>query len=175
LAEACVCANILLMGRLAWVAAIGAVCVSFTAAGARAQSTPAPLFVAPSLGPLSPVPELHLNWPVHPLRISFTASEESGYAAGPLQLFRFDALWVDAPWLKLATVTSAERAFELDCRLTCQPVVKRALDLEARLPLPALGVTTGNYAYVRVGNFRTSQYARPVQELRAGFGGVLNF
>jgi hypothetical protein len=122
------------------------------------------------------VPELHLSFPVHPVRVNFAESQELGFGERPLDLFRFEAVWLAAPHLELLSATSAERDFELDCRLTCEPVIKRTLDLEARLPLPELAVVpTGSYAFLRMGSFRTSQNARPVQELRAGLGGFLSF
>jgi hypothetical protein len=74
------------------------------------------------------------------------------------------------------TAGSAERAFELDCRLTCQPIVKRVVDLEARLPLPHFSPAVGdNYAFVRSSSFSTSQSARFSRQLGAGLAGFFNF
>jgi hypothetical protein len=116
---------------------------------------------------------LHLTWPVAPLGFSFTAAEAGGYAKGPLQLFRAESLWLRTPAVQLLTVTSAERAVELDCSLTCQPIVKRGIDLEARLPLPALGPRMpDNYAFVRYSSFRTSQSARFAGHFGAGLAGA---
>jgi hypothetical protein len=125
---------------------------------------------------LPPLPRLQLTWPVAPLGFSFSQQEVGGYAIGPLQLFRAEALWLETPALRLLSVASAERAFELDCRLTCQPVVQRALALEARVPLPRLGPVVSNpYAFIRSSSFYTSQNPHFTRQLSAGFAGALNF
>ena len=92
--------------------------VLVVATQAHAQSLPPPIATS-TLTILPAVPELRLSWPIAPLRFTFTQSEVTGYANGPLQLMRAEALWVDAPGLQLLTVGSQERAFELDCQLTC--------------------------------------------------------
>ena len=119
---------------------------------------------------------MRLTWPLAPLAplaFSLSESEVGGYANGPLQLFRAESLWLRTPALRLLTATSAERAFELDCRLTCQPIVKRSIDLEARLPLPARGPRmTDNYAFVRYSSFKTANSARFAGHFGAGLAGA---
>jgi hypothetical protein len=74
------------------------------------------------------------------------------------------------------TATTAERAFELDCRLTCQPVVNRAIELEARLKLPGVGATVpSTYVSLRSSAGYASQSPRAAGLLRANFGGFLDF
>jgi hypothetical protein len=142
---------------------------------AQAQSFPPPIATS-TLVALPPVPELRLSWPVSPLRFTYTQSEVTGYANGPLQLLRAEALWLDAPGLQLVTVGSQERAFELDCRLGCQPIVQRQLAFEARLPLPEFTpVVSSPYAYVRSSTLSTPSSARVSRQLTVGFAGALNF
>jgi hypothetical protein len=126
---------------------------------------------------LPQVPLLRLTWPVAPLRFSFSGTEEGSYANGPLRLFRAESLWLRTPSLRLLTIGSAERAFELDCSgLTCQPVVKSGLAVEARLALPRFsGAVPSSFAYVRGASYRTPVSARAVGLVSAGFGGFLNF
>lgn len=166
------------MGRSAWAAACGAF-VSFSTAGAVAQTAPPslappPIFVAPPLT-LPHVPQLRLTLPVRPLSVSFTQQVVTGYVT-PLPLFRYEALWLDRPHLQLLTATTAERAYELDCTLTCQPIVSRAVELEARLPLPGLGAAVPKtYLFARGSSYYNTQSARPVGLIRAGFAGFLSF
>jgi hypothetical protein len=163
------------MGRTGWESAALVVAVSVAlATSAQAQSL-GPTRVA-TLGlpvTLPPVPELKLSWPIAPLRFSFTGSELAGYASGPLQLFRAESVWLQTPGFQLLTAGSAERAFELDCRLTCQPVVKHVFDLEARLAVPQLlpGVTD-THAYLRSSSYYTTQSTRSVRLLSAGLAGA---
>ena len=167
------------MGRTGWESAalvISFVTASATHASAQAQSgAPPPALIAPPLSPLAlpPVPELRLSWPVAPLKFSFTGSEIGGYPSGPLQLFRAESLWLRTPSFQLLTAGSAERAFELDCRMTCQPIVKHVFDLEARLALPPLlpGVTDP-HAFLRSSSFATTQSTRSVRLLSAGLAGA---
>ncbi len=122
------------------------------------------------------MPQLRLSWPVAPLSFSFSESEVTGYANGPLQLFRAESLWLRTPALQLLTATSAERDFELDCRLTCQPIVRHTFDLEAHVPLPAVNdKVPSTYAFVRSSAFYTSRNPHFSPQLKAGFGGSLNF
>jgi hypothetical protein len=165
------------MGRTGWESA--ALVISFglvLASPARAQEpvVAAPPLISALLFPatLPPVPELRLSWPIAPLKFSFTSAEVSGYRNGPLQLFRAESLWLRTPAFQLLTASSAERAFELECSVTCQPVIKHGFDVEARLTLPALmpGVTDP-HAYLRSSAY-TTQTGRGVRLLSAGFGGA---
>jgi|GEM_PF-6539380 len=151
---------------------LGAFSASFVAAQTRA-----PQLLTTSHGVLPPMPHLQLSWPVAPLRFSFSTSDElTGYANGPLRLYRAESLWLSLPVLQLLTAGSNERAFELDCRLTCQPVVKRVFDLEARVPLPlTTRAAPSSYLFVRSSAFKTSQSPRFSRPFAAGFAGALNF
>lgn len=150
--------------------------ISFSAATASAQAAPPPLFVAPSLS-LPPVPELRLSFPVQPLHLSFTPGEEvTSFSGGPLQLYRLEALWLERPRLQLLTTATNDRAFELDCRLSCQAVVNRAFELDARVPLPGLGkAVPSTYVFARSTTYSSALSARPTGMIRAGFAGYLNF
>jgi hypothetical protein len=167
------------MGRTGWESALVVFFgVAFaTPAHAQAQSLP-PSQVATLLSSttLPHVPGLRLTWPIAPLKFSFSEVEITGYANGPLQLFRAESLWLQTPTFQLLSATSAERAFELDCRVTCQPIVKRVFDLEARMPLPNLGPSvTDTHAFVRSSSFYTSQSTAFTRQLGAGIAGALNF
>jgi hypothetical protein len=119
------------------------------------------------------VPELRLQWPIAPLQFTFTGAELSGYRNGPLQLFRAESLWLRTPTLQLLTVSRAERAFELDCRVTCQPIIQRSFDLEARLALPpVVPAVADTHAFVRSSGFYTTQRPRAGGLLSAGFAGT---
>jgi hypothetical protein len=169
------------MGRTGWESAALAISFGLALAGpARAQAQaqapgPAPPLIAALLFPatLPPVPELRLSWPIAPLKFSFTGEEVGGYRNGPLQLFRAESLWLRTSSFRLLTVGSVERAFELDCNVTCQPVVKHSFAVEARLSLPPVvpGVTDP-HAFLRSTAYYTTQSVRGVRLLSAGFGGA---
>jgi hypothetical protein len=165
------------MGRTGWESAALVFSLGLVlATPARAQQPgPAPPLISALLFPatLPPVPELRLSWPITPLRFTFTGSEVSGYRNGPLQLFRAESLWLRTGSFQLLTAGSAERAFELDCSVTCQPVVKHVFEVEARLALPPMlpGVTDP-HAFVRSSAYYTTQSTRGVRLLSAGFGGA---
>lgn len=165
------------MGRTGWESAALGISLGFVlATPARAQEpAPAPPLIAALLFPatLPPVPELRLSWPVAPLRFTFTGAEVNGYRNGPLQLFRAESLWLSTPRFQLLTAGSAERAFELECSVTCQPVIKHTFDIEARLALPpVLPGVTDPHAFLRSSAYYTTQSARGVRLLSAGFGGA---
>jgi hypothetical protein len=103
----------------------------------------------PSLLPAAP--RLQLSWPVAPLSFSFRASQEGNYANGPLQLFRAESVWLRRGPFSLLSVSSGERAFELDCRSTCQPALERAMSLEARVHLYSGPVVREVHGYVSRG------------------------
>lgn len=165
------------MGRTGWESAALVISMGLALApSARAQQQgPAPPLMSALLFPatLPPVPELRLTWPITPLKFSFSGSEINGYANGPLQLFRAESLWLRTPALQLLTAGSAERAFELDCRVTCQPIVKHVFDLEARVPMPQLVPgTSDTHAYLRSSSYSTTQSTRGVRLLSAGLAGA---
>jgi len=164
------------MGRPGWEsAAIGMVLALAQAAPARAEEPALPVVAAPSptRTTLPPVPELRLQWPIVPLKFTFTGTEEGSYRNGPLRLFRAESLWLRTPSVQLLTATSAERAFELDCSVTCQPVIQRAFAVEARLALPPVmpGVTD-THAFLRSSSYYTTQSPRAVGLLSAGLAGA---
>ena len=162
------------MGRTACIASVLGLFLGTMSAPSGGQNLPAPV-LTPAHVVLPPVPPLQLNWPIKPLSFSFSAYELNTYA-GPLQLYRAEALWLDTPAHKLLSAGTAELAYELDCRVTCQPVLKHDLDLEARMPLPALGDSAPkNYAFVRSSRFYTNQLGRGTGQLLAGFGSALSF
>lgn len=165
------------MGRTGWASAALVVLFGFVlATPARAQQLGAsPPVVSPLLFPsvLPPVPELRLSWPITPLRFTFTGTEVGGYRNGPLRLFRAESLWLRTPTFQLLTAGSAERAFELDCSVTCQPNVNHTLDIEARLALPPVvpGVAEP-HAFLRSSGYYTTESPRAVGLLSGGLAGA---
>lgn len=163
------------MRRRIWAAVAGGAWALLCPAPAAAQSLLPPLLVAPSLAPLPPVPELRLQFPLRPLSKTFYQSELHGFAAD-LQFYRLESLWLDTPRLQLLSAASSEQALELDCRLTCQPVLQRAVDFEARLKLPALGAAVPRtWVSVRSTAISSSQSPQTGGLIRASFGGLLDF
>ncbi len=165
------------MGRTGWEsAALGIFVTAAWTAPVRAQNVATAAPTPHARAVLPPVPQLRLSWPVAPLQFSFSELEIGGYANGPLQLFRAESLWVDTPGLRLLTAGSAERAFELDCRLTCQPMLKRGFDFEARAPLPSFSARVPEtYAFLRTSSFYTPQSSRSSRLVTTGIAGLLNF
>jgi hypothetical protein len=166
------------MARVFGVAMMGGTTLLLFALGAHAAEEPA-LPVAPPSGAralLAPVPQLRLRWPLAPKQFSFSASELSGSANGPLQLFQAESLWLSAGSLRLLTIGSVERASELDCRLTCQPVLANTASLEARFSLPKLTpALPSHYAFLRAGTFSTGPGGSSAGLIKTGIAGRLNF
>lgn len=164
------------MGRTGWESAALVISMGLVlATPARAQEPPAPPLISALLFPaaLPPVPELRLSWPITPLKFTFTGVEVTGYRNGPLQLFRAESLWLRTGSFQLLTAGSAERAFELDCSVTCQPVVKHTFDVEARLALPvAVPGVVDPHAFLRSSAYYTTQSPRAARLLSAGFAGA---
>lgn len=102
---------------------------------AISTATPGPAASTTRPALLPPAPQLRLSWPLGPRAFSFHALEQGSYAAGPLRLFRSEAVWLEQGPFSLLSIASGERAFELDCRSTCQPQIERAISVEARLRL----------------------------------------
>ena len=125
---------------------------------------------------LPPVPELRLRWPLAPRQFSFSAAEVPGYANGPLRLFKAESLWLSAGNLRLMTIGSVERATELDCRLTCQPVLAQTASLEARFNLPRVtDAVPSAYGFLRAGSYRPSSSGRSAGLIKTGIAGSFNF
>jgi hypothetical protein len=165
------------MRRTGWEsAALGILLAAAVTAPAHGQSLASPSLATLRHQNLPVVPQLQLTWPVAPLQFAFSQMEVDGYASGPLQLFRAESLWLRMPAFQLLTAGGAERALELDCRLTCQPIVKRILDLEARVPLPHFSPAVGDsYAFVRSSAFSSSSKARFSRQVGVGIAGFLDF
>lgn len=139
----------------------------------------APVLTRPSL--LPPAPRLQLSWPIQPLSFSFHGSEEGNYAAGPLRLFRAEATWLRLGHLSLVTTSAADRAFELDCRLTCQPIVNSSMAIEGRLHLFSTRAVPAAHAFARfetrwseAGSSQPTFSGTRGGLLRMGLGGLLD-
>lgn len=145
----------------------------------HAQNAPTPS-VAPTTSAkelpifrvLPPVPNVQLRFPVMPLRFSYSALVLDSYIK-PLELYRAESLWLQTPQLSLLTIGSQSRALELDCRLTCQPVVTHSVALEARLALPSMGPTIQDpHAFISLSSSHTETSVRRPRLLQAGFAGA---
>jgi hypothetical protein len=122
---------------------------------------------------LPPVPELKLQFPVQPLRFSFSGTEVLGGQDGPLRLYRAESLWLKTPRLQLITYGASERALELDCRQLCQPIAQTvvAAELRVRMPTPS-PLVTDTHAFLRFSNGRTPVITNRLGIIHAGIAGA---
>lgn len=167
---------------------IGVACAGVVAGVASNATADEPLVTSSTTGaataarrPLLPSSErLQLSWPIAPLSFSFQASEQGNYAAGPLRLFRAEATWLRLGPLSLLTTSASERAFELDCRLTCQPALARRMAVEGRLHLfstravPEAYLFAGHEASWSEARSSRASFSRKQRLWRIGFGGLLD-
>jgi hypothetical protein len=121
-----------------------------------------------SWGSSDAMPPLRLTWPM-PLAFSFTGHESIAYADGPLSTFRAEALWARRGPLALKSFASAQQSIELDCRLSCQPVLERSFGIEARLDLGSMGALRDTHVFLRGGVVATPW--RRSMKLDLGYGG----
>lgn len=134
------------------------VCVLGTAqAQAQAQTLP-------------PVPDLKLKFPIQPLSFSFSGAELGSYASGPLRTFRAESVWLQTAAFRLVTFSANERAYELNCRLTCQPIVMLSAGLEGRLSVPnLLPRTQSSHIFFRYSSLTTSEDVKRRGSYAVGF------
>jgi hypothetical protein len=161
--------TLVFMGNRAMRAGSLAVFVLTASAPARSQSA------VPHRATLPTVPELKLSWPIAPL--SFTLSSQSlpQWGLSPITLYNAEALWLKRGPVELLTFGSTTRAFELDCRLTCQPMLQHGSGVEARLSLPAVPFVQQPHAFVRYSRYQTSEVPRMGGVLHAGLAGAFDF
>ena len=127
-----------------------------------------------ALPPLHAPQRLTLDWPIMPNSFSFGASE-LGTANGPLLAYRAEALWWETENLKLSTVSSSLPGLELDCRLSCAPVLERSLSLDLRRTLGSAGAVREPYLWTRSALVAgATPLARGAYRLMAGIGGLLD-
>jgi hypothetical protein len=141
------------------------------AASAPAHSQSA----APYRATLPPVPELKLTWPVAPLSYTLTSQSLPQLGLSPITLYDAEALWLKRGPVGLLTFGSTTRAFELDCRLTCRPILMNSSGVEARLSLPAGPLVKDPHAFVRYSRYQTSEVPRAGGLLHAGLAGAFDF
>lgn len=147
-----------------------------------AQAEPSAGAQAGPRRPLLPVPNrLTLTWPVRPLSFAYRGWDAGTSATGPLLAFEARSTWLQSGRLSLATTTAALPALELDCRLTCQPVLQRSAGVEARVQLYSGAVARDVHAFVRYGNEWSGGTGRDRPSialkgnvLRFGVGGLLD-
>ncbi|MGC4089619.1 MAG: hypothetical protein QM756_17375 [Polyangiaceae bacterium] len=161
----------MLRAAFAWVLVLAGI------ASARvAHADPAP--------PPNPLwQRLELEFPLlRPLRFSFNAAPVAGYEQLALPTFRSESVWWQRGALSLQTFSQQAPAFELDCSVTCQPMLERTLGVEGRLELGGLGrAAPATNLYVRAQSSQVFPSAagtgrpRTFSLLSAGFGGLLDF
>lgn len=141
--------------------------VALRAEADPALSPPLPDDLA-SRGFADTTPPLRLTWPL-PLAFSFTGHESIAYADGPLATFRSEAIWARSGPFALKSFASAEQSVELDCRLSCQPVLERSFGIEARLDLGSMGALRDTHVFLRGGVVALPW--RRSMKLDLGYGG----
>jgi hypothetical protein len=122
--------------------------LAFTAATATAHAE-RPVSEAGADLSLDVPQRLELTWPLAPKRMSFSASEYLPPLGAPVQLFEADAVWWESGPLSIRTFGRVQEAFELECRLVCEPVIEQSLGLEARLELGSAGVISEAHLFAR--------------------------
>ena len=162
------------MVRSAWLACIALVLLPL-AASADGPAPPDPAG-ADTLGSELPFvgPRLRLTWPIQPQQTSFTMSQPILSAEGLLQPYRLETLWLKSGRLELRSFQSVEQGMELDCRLTCQPVLEHSVGLEARLKLGALHRAVPETYVFAKGAPILSALRGSSQRLTLGLGGLLD-
>lgn len=158
-----------MMGSRVVRASMFAAFVIFTSPAVRAQSTHAS-------GQLPPVPALKLSWPLAPLSFTVTGQSLSVFGLPSLALYDAQSLWLRRGPLTLLTFGSTSLAPELDCRLTCQPVLQHASGVEARFALPvSVPHLVDPHAFVRYSGYQTSLSPKGGGLLHAGLAGAFDF
>jgi len=116
-----------------WLGALG---VAVLGVGGVASADPVP---SGALGPAPSPTRLELELiPITPVRFSFSTASP-GVEMLRLPTFDFDTTWYEAGRFSVHTFTRVALAPELDCSLTCQPMLERSVGLEPRLALGDLG------------------------------------
>lgn len=105
-------------------------------AGGVASADPVP---SAALGPAPSPTRLELRLvPIKPIRFSFSTASP-GVEMLRLPTFDFDTTWYEAGRFSVHTFSRVAVAPEVDCSLTCQPVLERSLGVEPRLELGNVG------------------------------------
>ncbi len=118
-------------------------------------------------------PRLRLTWPIQPKQVSFNLGRPILSADGILQPYRLEALWLQQGPLELRTFQRVEQSVELDCTLTCQPVLERSVGVEAKLKLGAPSrAVPETHLFARGESFLSA--LRSGQRLTFGLGGLLD-
>ncbi len=110
--------------------------VAVLGAGRVASADPVP---SAALGPAPSPTRLELKLiPITPVRFSFSTASP-GVEMLRLPMFDFDTTWYEAGRFSVHTFSRVALAPELDCSLTCQPILERSVGLEPRLALGNVG------------------------------------
>jgi hypothetical protein len=124
---------------------------------------------------------LLLAWPISPVAFSFSDARPAVPVAwdGAPYTFRAEAVWFERDSLSLRTTGASEAKLELDCRITCRPMVEQSAEVEARLQLGSPGKAVPEaHAFVRARSAAATGQSftgpRPNNVLQFGIGGLLD-
>lgn len=125
---------------------------------------------------LAPGPALKLSWPIAPRSFTVTTQSLSLFGLPSLELYEAQSLWLRRGPVTLLTFGSASLASELDCRLTCQPVLQNSSGVGTRFSLPVfVPQLAESHAFVRLSEYQTSLSPRVVGLVHAGLASAFNF
>lgn len=128
---------------------------------------------------LDAVPRLLLT-PIAPVAFSFSEARSvvPEQWDGAPSTFRAEAIWIQEGSLTLRTIGASEAKLELDCRVTCRPMVEQSAAVELRLGLGSPGAAVPEtYVFTRSRAIEPAQgfaTKRPAATVQVGIGGLLN-
>lgn len=137
----------------------------------------------PSSSPRTFFAPLELELPfLRPLRFSFSSDPVPGFESLRLGTYRTESVWLERENLSLRTFGHVAPSLELDCSLTCQPMLERVAGVEGRLGLGGVGrAIPATYLFLRGQSSHVAPLVpgtRGLQKsnlLSFGLGGLLDF
>ncbi|MFO7179964.1 MAG: hypothetical protein DIU78_014795 [Pseudomonadota bacterium] len=102
-------------------------------------------------------------------RVRFTPGAPDALEPLRSSTYSWEALWWEHGHLSLRTFSHGGRGFELDCRLTCEPMLENAAGAELRLELGGHGRIPATHLFLRTEGVQNPRWNR---SLRLGFGGL---
>jgi hypothetical protein len=149
--------------------------------GSDPREVPASEPIRAGEAPLENTRRFELVFPIKPLSFSFSEARSvvpELWERAPYT-FRAEALWFDRGGLSVRTIGASEAKLELDCLVTCRPLVEHSMTVEARMSLgsPARVVPDAHfYSRTRLLAPQGQSYtaARAATLLEFGIGGQLD-
>ncbi len=127
---------------------------------------------ADELGLPTRAPRFELAWPLAPRRVSFTLASPITTADGVQQPFAAEVQWWSAGPVGLRSFETVAPSYELDCHVTCQPVLERTFGTEARVELGGAGVVPATQLFARSALVQVPP--RSFSRFQIGLGGLLD-